>query len=127
MFRRTSSRLPTHMLKFRKYQSYSCPCNLNSAPLTHMLCDPVFNYRFADKVFPMAPVAQLGLALPQDRAMGEIWMWDPHAPPPKLEGVCSVKNRGLMLELLLLFSSLITCAILLKSSELQEGLLSKKG
>lgn len=46
---------------------------------------------------------------------------------PKLEGVCSMKKRGLMLELLLLFFSLITWAILLKSSVLQEGLLSKKG
>lgn len=45
-----------------------------------MLCDPVFNYKFTDEVFPTTPVAQLGLALPRGRVMGEMWMWDLRVP-----------------------------------------------
>lgn len=93
-----------------------------------MLCNPVFNYRFTDKVFPTAPVAQLGLGLPQGRVMrGDVDVGPPCPLLPKLEGVCDTKNRGLMLEMLLYFFSLITQVILLKSRVLQEGLPSKKG
>lgn len=45
---------------------------------------------------------------------------------PKLEGACGAKDRGLMLEMLLRFLSLITQEIFLKSGVQQEGLLSKK-